>query len=373
MIGRPRQRASLRTRVLLAATALVALTSSLIALPVSAAPPGNFSDAQITLSLTSINPVSVTPGRTLSITGRVSSDIDVKDLYVRLEVGTSPFISRSSIAEAASTPPLTTPVPNAFDKVGAVTGGSNPRFTIEINTDDLPLTTPGVYPMRIAASEGETGTAVTDIRSFLPWVPEGIGPSPTRLLMFWPLIDIPRRNATGEFDVPGLREELAPHGRLTTLTTAGQEAPVSWIIDPSVLADVEALGGPRSRRWLDSLPAAVGTSDAAVLPFGDPDLAAVTAADQGKMLRQGTLRGSRIAERVLQRPVRTDLGWPADGAADSETIDKAHRSGSNLLLLDESTMPLVNELPYTPSGRVSADSTECRPTAHRPRGQFPDG
>ena len=63
------------------------------------------------------------------------------------------------------------------------------------------------------------------------------------------------------------------------------------MIDPSLLADVDALGGSRARQWLDALPTAVGDSEAAIVPFGDPDLAAVAAS--GPTRRAALGHGSR--------------------------------------------------------------------------------
>ncbi|HVQ18879.1 MAG TPA: DUF6049 family protein, partial [Actinomycetes bacterium] len=323
-------------------------------------PPAEAKPGQTTLTLTKITPVSVRPGRVLRISGRVSSDTDLKDVVVRLELGTTPFLSRSAVAGAASSPPLTYPVSGAVDDVGKVKANHRRLFTISIPAVDLPLITSGVYPMRIAVSGGPNAATLAQTTTFLPWVPQGVGPSDTRLLFFWPLIDQPRRDASGAVTVPGLRDELRPHGRLGTLTSAGTEAPVSWIIDPSLLADVSALPGATANRWLAGLPVAVGDRDVAIVPYGDPDMASVTAASRSNLLTSATRYGQPIAEAALERPVRTDLGWPGDGAADESTIDRAHRAGDDLFLLDERTTPLVTPLPYTPSGLVQMTNPDVQ-------------
>ena len=61
------------------------------------------------------------------------------------------------------------------------------------------------------------------------------------------------------------------------------------------------------------------------------------------------------------KDVRTDLGWPADGAADELTIDRAHRAGADLLLLDESTAPLVTSWITRRRGVRSADQKRIDP------------
>jgi hypothetical protein len=308
---------------------------------------------QTEIILKQITPVSVQPGKTLRVTGRFTTDTELRNVRMQLEIGPSPFVTRTAVTEAAASPPSTTPVSGAFDALGLLRPGGSRKFSIAVPTDDLGLAAAGVYPLRIVATAGPLDAVLDSSSTFLPWAPEGVGTTASRLLFIWPLIDVPRRDATGTFTSPGLGAEIRPKGRLGTLTAAGQSAPVTWLIDPSLLSDVAALGTSSSRTWLTDLPTAIGNRETAVLPYGDPDLAAVAAADRINLLRQATVMARSVAELALGRTVRTDLGWPADGAADATTIDGAHRAGSDLLLLDETSVPLATALPYTPSGRVA--------------------
>ena len=307
---------------------------------------------QTEIALKQFTPISVQPGKVLRVRGRFTSDTELRNVALHLELGSSPFLTRSAVTEAAASPPVTTRVSGALDDVGQVSPGGSRKFSIAIPTDDLPLTAAGVYPLRIVASAGPLDAVVDSLSTFLPWAPEGVGTTASRLLFFWPLIDIPRRDASGAFTTPGLGAELRPKGRLGTLTSSGQSAPVTWLIDASLLSDAAAIGSVASRSWLSGLPAAIGGRETAVVPYGDPDLAAVAAADRVDLLRRATAQAKAVADVALGTGVRTDLGWPAEGAADATTIDRAHRAGSDLLLLDESLLPLVNALPYTPSGRI---------------------
>ena len=347
------------------ATSVVALLASL---PLAVAPAvtnpntstAAASPAVTSLALTEISPVSVAPGKTLRITGRFGTDTQLDNVNVHLELGNTPFSSRSEVTGAAANPPLTYSVTGADDQLGKVRAGATRSFRIAIPTNQLDLASAGipagVYAMRIAVTAGPDAATIDETTTFLPWVGDDVGSTQTRLLFLWPLIDIPRRDATGAFTEPGLGAELGPHGRLHTLTSAGASAPVTWIIDPALLSDVKALGGPRSKAWLAGLPSAIGSHEAAIVPFGDPDLAAVAAANRLDVLRSGLARGQHVADALLPDGVRTDLGWPADGAADQLTIDRAHRVGTDMLVLDEETVPLISALTYTPSGRI--DQTE---------------
>jgi Family of unknown function (DUF6049) len=326
----------------------------LAAIPLwGSAPRAVAAPAQTEIVLQDITPVSVAPGKVLRISGRFVTDSTLKNVRLRLEIGTSRFLSRSALTEAAASPPPDTTIVNgAVDELGKV--DANRRFRINVDTDELaPLLTAGagVYPLKVVATAGALNETVASVSTFLPWAPEG--PKASRLLFIWPLIDQPRRDATGTFTIPGLGEELRRGGRLATLTASGQGAPVTWVIDPSVLSDVAALDTAPARRWLADLPAAIGDQETVIVPFGDPDIAAVTAADQIRLLRRATRHGEDVAEELLApREVRTDFAWPADGAADEVTIDRARREGTGVMLLDETTAPLITPPTYTPSGRI---------------------
>ena len=126
-----------------------------------------------------------------------------------LELGISPFTSRSEVTEAAANPPSTTPVTGAVDQLGKVRANATRKFRIVMPAKDLPLAAAqaeaGVYPMRIVVTAGPERTVLEQATTFLPWVPQDDFPEASRLLFFWPLIDVPRRDATGAFTVPGPR------------------------------------------------------------------------------------------------------------------------------------------------------------------------
>ena len=134
--------------LLVGATGAVGLTSS----PALAAP------LQTELRLTTLAPITVQAGGTLRTIGTFSTSRTLDDVVVRLEVGTTAFLSRAAITEAASTPPVTTPVFGATDELGKVRADSTRRFRIQVATDDLPFYGAGVFPLRVVAVDVQTGT-----------------------------------------------------------------------------------------------------------------------------------------------------------------------------------------------------------------------
>jgi hypothetical protein len=104
---------------------------------------------------------------------------------------------------------------------------------------------------------------------------------------------------------------------------------------------------------LSSFQAAADGREVVALPYGDPDVAAVSSARRPGFLRQGQAKGDRVYERLSGTTPRSDLSWPADGAGDEQVIATSSRAGDNLVLLSEENAPLTSPLLYTPSGRIA--------------------
>lgn len=308
---------------------------------------------QTELRLTTLAPISLQPGGTLRASGTFSTNRTIDDVVVRLEVGTTAFLTRTAIAEAASTPPVTTAVFGATDELGKVRGDTTESFRIQVPTDDLPFFDAGVFPLRVVAVDAGTGVVLGETSTFLPYAPEGVGVQNSRLLMFWPVIGVPVGDATGAVDPTVLAPDLAVGGRLSTLVRTGSKAPATWLVDPALLDDANALDTPDAESWVESYRSYAEGRDVVSLPYADPDVAAIGAADQPRMLVAGRAKGTRVYARIAGQAVRSDLAWPADGAGDEATIDVAGRAGADLVLLDEQNAPLTTPLFYTPSGRIA--------------------
>ena len=306
-----------------------------------------------TLQLTSLTPLAPQGDDTLRAKGSFVSNRTLDDVVVRLEVGTTPFVSRSSITEAAADPPFTTALPGAEDDLRKVRRGEREQFTIAVAAGELPLAYAGVYPLRVVAVDGATGAVLSTTDTFLPWAPEGVGVSESRLLMFWPMVSQPARDSTGEYVTNTLPASTAPGGRLSTLVNTGTDAPATWVVDPALLDAVAALDEPDAQAWIDSFSAAAANREVVTLPYGDPDVAAVAAAGRPGFLKQGQRKGDRVYQRVIGQTPRSDLSWPADGAGDDRVIATSGRAGDAFVLLAEENAPQVTPLTYTPSGRIA--------------------
>ncbi len=122
-------------------------------------PGGGASAAPLTsdLRLTSLSPISLQYGTTLRAKGTFTASRTLDDVVVRLEVGTTAFLSRSAITEAAADPPFTSAVIGADDDLKKVRGGQSEAFSIAVPAEDLPFSEAGVFPLRIVAVDASTG------------------------------------------------------------------------------------------------------------------------------------------------------------------------------------------------------------------------
>lgn len=135
-----------------------------------------------------------------------------------------------------------------------LTPGVAEHFSISVPVDELDLGADGVYPLGVTLS-GETSAQsweqVLGIqRTFLPWQPDGADTA-TRTTVLWPLVSTVHMTAetgsnasqTPVFLNDDLAEEIAPGGRLDQLLSLGKELDVTWVIDPDLLASVDAMTG----------------------------------------------------------------------------------------------------------------------------------
>ena len=342
-------------------TAALALVTSVTFLaPLLGAPQAHAAPLRTDLRLTQFTPISLDYGKTVRASGTFETNQRLDNVVVRLEVGNTPFLSRSAISEAVAAPPSTFAVPGAEDNLRRVNKNQTVSFRITLPVDDLALASagvsPGVFPMRIVAVDQDTGQELTSVSSFLPWAPEGVGVTPSRLLMIWPVIgesELVTGGSDGAPDSDGMLDaSLSAGGRLQTLVNAGASAPATWIVDPALLDQVDSLNTGAADSWLESMAAEARSKPMVALPYGDPDVAAVGSAGRPGFLVQGQRKGDNTFVRMLNAIPRSDLAWPADGAGDEDTIAVSARSGDDFVLLDGENAPLVTPLTYTPSGRI---------------------
>lgn len=382
----PARRWLRRTASLAAAAPLLAGLIQVPSAPAAAAAEEPTGSRTVDVSLDTLAPSAPMEGDTLTITGTVTNNgrQPVSAATVDLRVGPR-LSSRSSIDEAAGrTGYRSDSDPAALGgaytfKIPQLASGLSTDFTLSVPVAKLGLDDAGVYQLGVSLS-GQTSSQPSDRvlgieRTFLPWQPEAAAKK-TQITYLWPLISSARVSAetapddqqTPVFENDDLAAELAPGGRLERLVSLGKELPVTWVLDPDLLATVDAMTRSYSvksgtetvpgrnqavaEQWLSSLEKAVSGHKVVSLPFADPDLASL--AHRGKdvsgslgQLKPATEVARTTVETILHVTPSTDFAWPVEGAVDPSIVDVATSAGARKVIARSDS--LRDDLTYTPT------------------------
>jgi hypothetical protein len=382
----PARRWLRRTGVLLAGAPLLAgLLQLPAATPVEAADSGTVSVALDTLS-----PSAPTDGDTLTVSGTVTNTGEqaVTDAHVGLQVGPE-LDTRSaidSVAKNSSDVQGTTgsEIGGKYaEKFSKLTPGVAEPFSISVPVGELDLGDSGVYQFAVSLS-GETAAqpweqVLGTERTFLPWQ-SGEADTKTKTTYLWPLISTVHMTAetgSNEQQTPvflddDLAKEISPGGRLDQLLSLGKDLDVTWVIDPDLLASVDAMTRPyrvktgdttragtpqdqaAAKDWLAELQEAVAGKDVVALPFADPDLASLAhngTSVTGSLshLDEATDVAVTTVRTVLHVTPSTDFAWPVDGAVDPSIVKVATSAGADKVIARSDSLQETGGLPYTPS------------------------
>lgn len=375
----------------------VPLLAGLLQLPISpsaaAAEKTAVADATgsstVDVSLDSLSPSAPTDGDTIAITGSVTNNgkQTVTDAHVGVRVGPS-LTSRSAIDSAARRTgfQLGLDAPEVGGKYVAkfskIAPGGSQHFSISVPVKELDLGSDGVYQLGVSLT-GRTAAQPWDQilgiqRTFLPWQPEAAD-TKTKTTYLWPLISTVHLTAetgsdeqqTPVFKNDDLAREISPGGRLDQLLSLGSDLDVTWVLDPDLLASVDAMrdgyqirtedgrtttgkSQTVAKAWLDKLEKTVQDKKVVALPFADPDLASL--AHNGKdvtgslsHLRDATDVASDTVDTILHVKPSTDFAWPAEGAVDPSIIKVATSAGADKVIARSDSLRETGGLPYTPS------------------------
>ncbi|MEU1122575.1 DUF6049 family protein [Streptomyces sp. NPDC005899] len=341
----------------------------------------------VDVALDTLAPSAPVEGDTLTVSGTLTNKgkKTVTDAEVDLRVG--PRLSgRSAIDEAARRTgyqPGSDPAKlgGAYTlNVAKLASGVSQDFTLAVPVDKLGLDEEGVYQLGVSLTgrTADSGYQVLGIRrTFLPWQPEDTE-NKTALTYLWPLIasaHVTAETGSDEQQTPvfaddDLAQELAPGGRLEQMVSLGRQLPVTWVIDPDLLAAVDAMtrnyrvrvgdttvagtNQALAKQWLATLEASVKDGKVVALPFADPDLASI--AHRGKNVR-GTLSHLQTAteaaaltvETILHVTPSTDFAWPVNGAIDPSVVDVATSAGAHKVIARSDSLDETGGLSYTPT------------------------
>ncbi|WP_411109418.1 DUF6049 family protein [Streptomyces sp. c-19] len=340
----------------------------------------------VDVSLDTLAPSAPVEGDTVTVTGTVTNrgKKTITDATVDLRVGPR-MTSRSEIEQVTgrtgfrsdSDPAPLEDAPTV--EIARLGAGLSAEFSLSVPVSALELDEAGVYQLGVSLT-GKTSDKLYDRvlgieRTFMPYQPEPTEKK-TQLTYLWPLISSSHVSAetgtddqqTPVFEDDTLAAELKPGGRLDQLVSLGKDLPVTWVVDPDLLASVDAMAnGYRvkdgtlhvpgrnqavAERWLNTLEKAVQGRKVVALPFADPDLASL--AHRGKdvpgslgHLQSATALAAGTVETVLHVQPSTDFAWPADGAVDRSIVAVATSAGADKVIARSDSVR--DDLPYTPT------------------------
>ncbi|MGF0174755.1 DUF6049 family protein [Streptomyces sp. Marseille-Q5077] len=411
MTPSPARRWMRRTGALLAGAPLLA---GLLQLPTAAPTQAAVQDSvqaasgsgTVAVAVDSLTPSAPSDGDTLTVSGTVTNTGKqaVTDAQVDLRLGGAlntrsaidRVAGRSDYQQGVDGAPLGGKYVKEFSKL---TPGVSQRFSISVPVDKLDLGEDGVYEFAVSLS-GETSARPWDQvlgiqRTFLPWQPDEGDPK-TRTTVMWPLISTAHMTAqtgsdesqTPVFRDDDLAKEIAPGGRLEQLVSLGKDLDVTWVIDPDLLASVDAMteryrvqgegdattAGTHqalAKQWLADLQEAVQDKEVVALPFSDPDLASL--AHNGtnvtgslSHLKEATEAAVVTVDSILHVQPNTDFAWPVNGAVDPSIVKVATSAGADKVIARSDSLEERGGLPYTPSaarpigGGTTAVVTDAR-------------
>ncbi|MGA5549407.1 DUF6049 family protein [Streptomyces pseudogriseolus] len=392
----PARRWLRRTGAVLAGTPLLA---GLLQLPATspaeaaapAAPKAASDDGSVAVSVDSLTPVAPAEGDTVTVSGTVTNKGKkaVTKAAVGLRVG--PLLdTRSSIDTVAKNSgdvdgPVGAEIDDKYsEKFSKLAPGVSQPYTLSVPADELDLGQDGVYNLSVTLT-GETSDQAWEqtlgVRhTFLPWQPDEAD-TKTRTTFMWPLISTVHMTAetgsdeeqTPVFLDDELAAEISPGGRLDRMVALGRDLDVTWVIDPDLLASVEAMttryeipgdnaddknavGGHQevAKRWLTEVQKAVADKEVVALPFGDPDLASLahhgtSVTGSLRHLKEATDVASGTVESILHVKPSTDFAWPVEGAVDPSIVKVSTSAGADKVIARGDTFEGGRDLTYTPT------------------------
>jgi hypothetical protein len=345
------------------------------------------------VSIDSFTPRVPTKDATVTVSGTITNDgkSAITAAHVGVEIAPGgPFHSRSDMKSAAEHIGYTRQADGSeisdrtVDLPTVPSGGSVP-YTLKIPVSALDLGDTGVYQFGVTVTGRDTVEPWPHVlgiqRTFLPWYADGESAKPTEMTYLWPLTDRSHIAARGDTDTAqspiflddDLAKELAPGGRLDQMVQLAKQLPVTWVIDPDLLATVEAMlksyrvAGPGgdithttpgtgtavARQWLNALKTAVAGAQVVALPFGDTDLASL--AHHGRSVagitghvKDAAVLGKATVDTILGVQSTANVAWPEQGAIDPSIVSLARTAGMKRVVARSDTFP-ENNLAYTPT------------------------
>ncbi|HEU0213365.1 MAG TPA: DUF6049 family protein [Jiangellaceae bacterium] len=373
------------TRRLLLAVALPVVAAGLLMAPSAAAQDttGIDADPAVRAFLHTVEPAVPEPGDTLVLAGTVENtgDEPLHDVQALLRYSRVPLTERADVHAVPTDRQVAWGQRNIdfFDPLAdPLPPGQAADYRIEVPVDTMDFGAPGVYAVgvdiRVDGDAPGDRLTVDTSRTVVPWL-AGAEPLPeVAVALLWPLAAQPSLLPTGTLTDDDLATQIAAGGALSTLVEAPGDAPVSWVVDPDLLATAETMtdgyevvgadgstsegrGAVDAVAWGEAFAIATDGDQPLILPYANPDLQAVARVDAGAAADTARQAFARTREWLVERPSsgRAGLAWPAGGVADEATLSALASAGTRTVVLSaDSVQPATGN----PAARVAVGDDE---------------
>lgn len=325
-------------------------------------------------TMRSIEPAVPQPGDTLVLAGTVENtgDEPLRAVQAILRYSTVPLTDRAEVRRVATDDDLRfgRRYVEFFQELGPADSelqpGETVEYRLEVPVDQINLGEPGVYVVGVdirANPPDEERLTLDTARTVIPWVPDG-DPLPTvPVALLWPVATQPSLLPDGTLLGDRLASQIAPDGPLTALVEAPGSAPVTWVVDPDLLATVatmtdgyvvtapegttaDGIGAADAAAWQEAFGAAVDGHELLFLPYADPDLSALAEAHPDEATR--TARQALVATQELaagRDPAEpAQIAWPGSGVASERSLAAYAAAGTRTVVLSSgAVIPATDE------------------------------
>ena len=321
-----------------------------------------------------------------------------------LRIDASPLLSRAALLGVVTAEDHLPTAVGEVTTIPALLPGATAPYQLTVPADALHLIQAGVYRLSVeATTPADEATDDARVDTFLPWLPPSASVPPLQVAWLWPLLSTPHLQADNTFDSDTLATEVGARGRLGALLDVANQAaeqtgtvpaqrvpvkkgaprtdplptsvrirpvPVTPVIDPETVQELELMadaatpyqvrvagggtsagsGQAAAAAYLAELRKVMGQTSSIAVPYADPDIEALSAANAATLVTQARSTG---LEATLPGVV-AGLVWPPNGGLSETALDQLTTSG---LVLGSSAVPLTTTPTYTPTAVMTVDRT----------------
>jgi hypothetical protein len=373
--------------------AALALAAPAQASPVHPAGTGGAQPGTVSVAIDSMNPQFAGPGATISVTGTVSNGTAQAkaDLEVQLYTSPMPFPTRDQMDAY-----LGQGQGIAFEAVGvpvtvaaSLRPGATAQWRASFNVNSAGYAGFGVYPLT-AQLQDPVGDVLASDQTLLPFWPGSQRAAdllrPLDIAWAWPLIDQPHHQVCAALTNNDLAASLGRTGRLSILLAAGQAYPdanLTWVVDPALLSDVDAMTGPyqvdsgsnctgrptpepsskAAKTWLSMLRAITSSQPTVITPYANVDVAALVHGGLNTGLASAYTTGKAVADQVLDGSFGSSIALLPGGTADLSVLAAlATAEDVGTVVLDSDEMPPTTSAVFVPDDAVTTIQTAAGTT-----------